>query len=250
MSDAAAPATPSVLQRVTNGGLDRLAGGPVLAPGSERPAMLVALACGAVFVAGLAGLDPLGLAVSGQALAEGRWHTLLTHMFVHGGAGHLIMNLTALLAFGPVVTTRLGRGPGGWLRFFGLYLGAGLAGAALYLALHPTGAVPMVGASGAIFGLWGAAARLHPDGDVLPLRAPEVRREVVAALKVNLILFALLFVIVRLSGGVGGLAWEAHLGGFLVGLLLAPRLVARAPAPTPDRASPPQPPLPPPHSPA
>lgn len=174
------------------------------------------------------GGPPWDWALSAQALAEGRWYALVAHMFAHAGAWHLYMNATFLLGVAPVVMERFGVRPSGWLRFAILFLVSGLLGAALYLALHPAGVVPMVGASGAICGLWGAAARFDPGGGVAALTSRRVRDQVVEFLKMNAILFAILFVLVRLSGGVGGLAWEAHLGGFLFGLLFGPRLAPRA----------------------
>lgn len=170
---------------------------------------------------------PLPWGLSGQALAEGRVHTLLTHMFVHGGAAHLMMNLGGLLALTAVVMGRFGRGAGAWLRYLGLFGLSGLSGAVVFLALNPVGVVPMVGASGAICGLWGAAARYPPDGGIAPLRSTQVRRAVIPFVQMNLVLFLILFALVRLSGGVGGLAWEAHLGGFLFGLLAGPWLAPR-----------------------
>ena len=230
MTDSPAePPRLSVLQLASSG---RLGGdvpedvGPFTAPWSELPAILLSLICGAVFVGQLMGADATVLGLSAQALTEGRWYSIVTHMFAHGGLGHLVMNVGGLLSLGAVVMTRFGSGPGAWLRFMGLFFAAGLAGAALYLALHPFGVVPMVGASGAIFGLWGAAARIGPDGGIVPLISAQVRREAISVLKVNVVLFAILWVLVRMSGGVGGLAWEAHIGGFLLGLLVMPRLIS------------------------
>lgn len=85
----------------------------------------------------------------------------------------------------------------------------------------------MVGASGAICGLWGAAARHAPDGGVAPLRSAQVRGNIVLFTQMNVVLFLILFALVRLTDGVGGLAWEAHLGGFLFGLLLGPWFAPR-----------------------
>ncbi len=162
--------------------------------------------------------------LSAQALAEGRWYALVSHMFAHAGPLHLLMNSSFLLGVTPVVMMRFGVGPSGWLRFAILFLVSGLLGAALFLYLHPAGVVPMVGASGAICGVWGVAARTGPDGGRLPFLSARVWREVWAFTQMNIILFGILFVLVRMSGGVGGLAWEAHLGGFLFGLLLGPWL--------------------------
>lgn len=165
--------------------------------------------------------------LSAQALADGRWYAPVSHMFAHAGLAHLFMNSSFLLGVTPVVMMRFGVGPSGWLRFALLFLVSGLLGAALYLALHLTSAVPMVGASGAICGLWGAASRIGPEGEIVPIRSNQVWVQVKAFAKMNLVLFGILFILVRVSGGEGGLAWEAHLGGFLFGLFAIPRFKPR-----------------------
>ena len=232
MTTAPEPDRPSALTRATDGVGDRGAFdvrtwrdeyGPRGEAGLGPAGVLVAAFVWQMFNGG-----PLPWSLSGQALAEGRVHSLATHMFVHGGVAHLMMNLGGVMTLTAVVMGRFGRGAGAWLRYLGLFGLSGLSGAALYLALHPAGVVPMVGASGAICGLWGAAARYAPDGGVAPLRSEQVRRHVVPFVQMNLVLFLILFALVRLFGGVGGLAWEAHLGGFLFGLLAGPRFARGA----------------------
>jgi membrane associated rhomboid family serine protease len=170
---------------------------------------------------------PWDWSLSAAALTEGRWYALISHMFVHAGLWHLVLNSTFLLGVTPVVMARFGVGPSGWLRYAVLFLVSGLLGAGLYLALHLNSAVPMVGASGAICGVWGAAARIGPERQIVPIRSAQVWAQVKAFAKMNLILFGLLFVLVLMTGGEGGLAWEAHLGGFLFGLFAAPWLAPR-----------------------
>ncbi|MCR5875202.1 rhomboid family intramembrane serine protease [Phenylobacterium sp. J426] len=151
-------------------------------------------------------------------------------MVSHAGVGHLVLNVLALAALSPRLVRGLGTDRSGWLRYAAALVPSGLCGAALYLLLHPTGAVPMVGASGAIFGVWGAAARLPPDGgDVLPIRSRQVVLEVRSAVLANLILLVPVTLLDLAFDMTGGLAWEAHLGGFLFGLLAAPHLVRRTP---------------------
>jgi membrane associated rhomboid family serine protease len=159
--------------------------------------------------------------VSAAALAEGRWWTLVTCMFIHAGFAHLFMNLSAL-SIGAPVYRRLGRGLNGTVLFFVLYLLCGLAGGLAYAALNPNGTTPAVGASGAIFGLWGALARIDPaHGGISPLFSKAVGQHLWEAIKQNLVLIAILFVFGLLArGGAMKLAWEAHAGGFLTGLLL------------------------------
>ena len=94
------------------------------------------------------GLAMIGWALSASTLGEGRYETLLLHMLAHGGPMHILMNSAALLSLGPLLIARLGPPPAGWLRFGAVFVLSGLAGAALYLAIHPAGQVPMLGASG------------------------------------------------------------------------------------------------------
>jgi len=167
-------------------------------------------------------------ALSGQALAEGRWWTLLTSMFLHGGLSHLLMNLSALLPFGLIVGRRMGGDLRGQLALLALYFGAGLSGDLVYLLLAGRDAGPVVGASGAIFGLWGAVVRLPRDRGVWPLVSPQVARALPGPIIANLIVTLAFGAVSGLGGeGAGGIAWQAHLGGFLFGLLAVGVLMPR-----------------------
>jgi membrane associated rhomboid family serine protease len=178
------------------------------------------------FTGGVDGMSRWGLSAS--ALSEGRFETVFLHMFAHGGPMHLAMNTTALVGIGATLTSRLGRFPLNWLRFLVLFFLSGLAGGALFLALHPMGTVPMVGASGALYGLIGLMIRTPAGGTVLAVKSREIRRVGWDPVKQNAFLFALLALIAWTSGTAGGLAWEAHLGGFLFGLCIGPKLLPRA----------------------
>lgn len=158
--------------------------------------------------------------------------SFLTHALVHGDALHLTINCAWLLAFGSAVARRVGA-----IRFLGLFAGSAVAGALLYLAMNgdaKTLAI-MVGASGAISGLVGGAFRFlfsamaadDPDGigaaatwvPAMPLAAMVRDRQsciAVAAWMVINLVFALTG---PLFGWASAIAWEAHLGGFLFGLL-------------------------------
>ncbi|MDO7842780.1 rhomboid family intramembrane serine protease [Sphingomonas immobilis] len=167
--------------------------------------------------------------VSGQALAEGRWWTLLIHMFAHGGILHIAMNMAVLIGLSPILVLRLGRAPTSWVRYFGLFFVSGLAGAAVYLAINPHGAVPMLGASGAIYGLVGALLRVSPDGPgLMPLWSREMALAVRRFVTDNLLLIVIFTVPAFLSGSGGGLAWEAHVGGFAFGLIAGPLFFPRS----------------------
>lgn len=149
----------------------------------------------------------------------GLWHSLATSMVTHAGLWHLLMNLGALLSLSPLVVARLGRSVIGVSQYVGLLVGAGLAACLAYLALNLQRPVPVVGASGAICGLAGFTARVSVEGKLGPLGSRTVGRQVLAFAKVNAFLFVLIYVT---TFGRGSLAWEAHLGGFLFGLLTAP----------------------------
>lgn len=159
------------------------------------------------------------------------WTSFVTHIVVHGGYMHLAINCAWLLAFGGAVAARVGN-----LRFLALTLVAGIAGALLFLAFNWGRAVPMVGASGAISGLMGGAFRFffsglnhqgegHPPehpADVPRMSLVELMRDRRAATAI--IAWVGLNAVAGFAGpaitGGAGIAWEAHLGGFLAGLLL------------------------------
>ena len=160
---------------------------------------------------------------------EGLWWTALSHMFLHAGWLHIAMNSAALIALGPAIAQRVGRDWRGGLLFFGFYLVCGLAGAGAFLLLGPE-QVPVIGASGAIFGLWGAVARLTGPGqaELAPIFSKSVMRQIGSAIFSNLLVVGLGAAYGVAAGiGIVGIAWQAHLGGFVAGLLLMPLLPVR-----------------------
>lgn len=198
------------------------------------PGALLIPALIAVFAAQVFWLPDMGLdhALSAQALRQGRWETLVTHMFLHGGLIHLFFNASALSALQTPVCDALGRTARGLLWFFVLYLLAGLAGAGAFLALNPDGATPVVGASGAICGLWGAASRVATaQGRLTGLFSRQSLLNLRNFTLMNLLLVGI-FLLPQLLAGGGEMrsyiAWEAHAGGYLVGLLLVPWFQRRA----------------------
>jgi membrane associated rhomboid family serine protease len=208
---------------------------PELPRHMQVPSVILGAACMAGAIGNLTAGGPkegFPWGLSAAALSEGRYEAIFLHMFVHGGVMHFAMNMSVLAAIGATLTSRLGRPPLSWLRFLLLFVMSGLAGAALYLALHPAGTVPMVGASGGIYGLIGLLIRTSADnGTVLAIKSRQIRRIGWDLVKQNAFLFVLLALMSWSSGSAGGLAWEAHLGGFLVGLFVGPRLLPRtAPA--------------------
>ena len=161
-------------------------------------------------------------AVSIGALADGRWYTPLTYVFVHAGVFHLGMNLMALLALGVPVANRFPPTARGLAAFFAFFLVTGVLAGLGFVALHPYGAAGAVGASGAICGLWGGATRLvDPYQPLSPVWSPTVWLNVKSLVKQNLLLIAILFVFSLMSSGQAVMiAWQAHLAGFVAGLLL------------------------------
>lgn len=156
------------------------------------------------------------LALSGENLAQGRWWTLLSHIFLHGNLVHLLMNGGAALAFGPAVARHFGPGVRSAGAFLLYFLVCGVAGGLGFVALHPGGSELVVGASGAISGLWGGAARLLGRWRGLwGLWQGPVRGQIAAVVVLNLLIGMTGFA----AGGLH-IAWEAHIAGFVAGLLL------------------------------
>lgn len=157
----------------------------------------------------------------------------VTSMFLHGNLAHLIGNMIYLAVFGPNVEDRLGRG-----RFVAFYLVGGVAATVAFAAARPATLLPLVGASGAIAAILGAYLLVFPRARVftlvpfplylLAVFLPRVRIRVwllfvaVVSLPAWLLLagwFAAQFVAVR-SPVTGNVAYEAHVAGFLAGIVL------------------------------
>jgi len=140
----------------------------------------------------------------------------LTANFLHGGWLHIIGNMWFLWLFGNNVEDSMGRG-----RFIVFYLLCGLAAAAAQVMSQPESAVPMVGASGAISGVMGAYIVLYPRVRVYTL-VPLFIIFTTIALPAWVILgyWMLLQVAGGLSGQEGGVAFWAHIGGFIAGVVL------------------------------
>ncbi|RME09055.1 MAG: rhomboid family intramembrane serine protease [Ardenticatenia bacterium] len=153
-----------------------------------------------------------------------RWLPVFTSMFLHGGTFHLFSNMLALWIFGDNVEDRMGH-----LRYLIFYLLCGVAAALAHVYLNPTSPIPTVGASGAISGVLAAYFVMFPTASVYTLIPlfffwiEVVRIPAVIYLGIWFLsqlfngLFALSVNTLQASGGV---AWWAHVGGFVAGLVL------------------------------
>jgi membrane associated rhomboid family serine protease len=157
-----------------------------------------------------------------------RWIPLFTSMFLHGGWAHLLGNMVYLWIFGDNVEDRLGH-----LRYFGFYVLTGVAAALAHAWVYPESTTPTVGASGAISGVLGGYFVLFPRARVLAL-VPLVFFWV-EIIELPAVLYLGFWFLMQFVSGtlallvpadVGGVAWWAHVGGFVGGMALA-RLVRR-----------------------
>lgn len=168
------------------------------------------------------GMVPASI-IQGHIPGTGGYPTVLTSIFLHGGWMHLIGNMLYLWIFGNNIEDSMGH-----LRFIIFYLIAGLAAAVTHLAFNPASTVPTIGASGAVSGVLGAYLILFPH----------------ARIKTLIFLFGPFFRIVYLPAWLllifwiglqllsqalepvdpmaGGVAYAAHIGGFVAGLALIP----------------------------
>ncbi|MGW4172990.1 rhomboid family intramembrane serine protease [Streptomyces chartreusis] len=190
-----------------------IAGGTVVADPRLVTKILIGI-CLAVFLVQLSVGDRFtdSFTLLGQAyvpvlgevggVAEGQWYRMLTSMFLHGGYVHILFNVLSLWWIGGPLEAALGRA-----RYITLYFVSGLAGSALtYLVAAAN--QPSLGASGAIFGLFGATA-------VLMRRLQYDMRPIIALLVINLIF----------TFGWGNIAWQAHIGGLVAGVVIGYAMV-------------------------
>jgi membrane associated rhomboid family serine protease len=164
---------------------------------------------------------PLGDGAVCVITAGPSWHTPLTSMFLHGGWLHIGLNMWFLWIFGNNVEDSMGH-----LRFAVFYVLCGLAAAALQVASSPASGVPMVGASGAIGGVMGAYIVLYPRVHVHLLVWLGFYVTTVAVPAVLMLGYWLLLQLLGGFGSLGaeggGVAFWAHVGGFVAGALLIP----------------------------
>jgi len=163
-----------------------------------------------------------GLVTSGQSVVLPFYLTFFTAMFVHGGLLHIASNMIYLVVFGDNVEDLMGP-----VLYVFFYLLCGLAASVAQIAADPTSMIPNVGASGAIAGVLAGYLLLLPTGTVRILFfLPPFSR----IARIPALFFITLWFILQIFGGAmslgsssesGGVAYWAHVGGFLAGLALA-----------------------------
>jgi membrane associated rhomboid family serine protease len=158
--------------------------------------------------------------------------TLVTSTFLHADVLHIGGNMLYLFIFGPAVEERLGHA-----RFLAFYLVAGIVAGLATVAMAPTSSVAVIGASGAIAGVLGAYLALFPAARITTILPVFI---FIQFIQVPAILYLLFWFAVQLyagltSGGagplIGGVAWWAHVGGFLFGVGVGPILARPIAAP-------------------
>jgi len=146
--------------------------------------------------------------------------TVFTSMFMHGGVLHLATNMLYLWIFGNNIEDKLGH-----MRFIIFYLLCGIAAAFAHAITDPASRIPMIGASGAVSGVLGAYLILFPHARVHTLVFLGFFIQVVRLPAIFIIGFWIFIqfingILSKGFSGQGGVAWFAHIGGFVVGLIL------------------------------
>jgi membrane associated rhomboid family serine protease len=148
------------------------------------------------------------------------WITIFTSMFLHGGWFHIINNMWVLFIFGDNVEARMGG-----IRYLIFYLLCGVAAGLLQTYVLPSSQVPMIGASGAVAGVLGAYLILFPHSRIASL-VPILF--IFTIIEIPAVIFLLFWFVSQLysglfaiqGGGGSGIAWWAHIGGFLFGIIM------------------------------
>ncbi|AGW14625.1 rhomboid family intramembrane serine protease [Megalodesulfovibrio gigas] len=147
---------------------------------------------------------------------------LFSYMFLHAGWGHFLLNMLFLWIFGDNIEDVMGP----W-RFLLFYVSCGLAALLLHAYFHPDSTTPILGASGAIAGVMGSYFLLYPHSRVLTLIPIII---IPYFVEIPALVFLGLWFLIQLISGLstlgsaegGGIAWWAHAGGFLAGMVLLP----------------------------
>ena len=164
-------------------------------------------------------------AVAGHFSGFQQAFAFISFMFLHGGFWHLIGNLWFLHIFGDNVEDRLGH-----LRYIVFYLSCGIASGIAHLLLNRYSTIPTIGASGAIAGIMGAYFITYPKAKILTLIPIFF---IPYFIEISAFYFLGIWLLIQLlnaagifGGATGGIAWWAHVGGFIFGMLILKALAA------------------------
>ena len=156
-----------------------------------------------------------------KALLQNRLEVgmLLSYMFLHGSLYHLISNMWALWLFGDNVEDRMGP-----LRFLGFYLVSGLISGLAHIYFNPASPVPTVGASGAIAGVMGAYLLMYPTAKIVTFIPIFF---IPWFINVPALIYLVFWFVIQInsalagqeSAATAGVAWWAHIGGFVFGMI-------------------------------
>jgi membrane associated rhomboid family serine protease len=176
-------------------------------------------------------------AINGHTL-QPAWLTIFTAMFLHGGLLHLGGNMVYLIIFGNNIEDALGRA-----KYLAFYLLSGVAAAALQIVVTPNSTVPMLGASGAIAGVLGGYFLLYPKAKVNTLIFLGI---FITTVRIPAFLLLGFWIVSQFFSHYteslktvpgqeeGGVAYLAHIGGFLAGMLLIKLMGGKASPPPPE----------------
>jgi membrane associated rhomboid family serine protease len=167
------------------------------------------------------GMVPASL-VHSSVPGTGGYETVFTSMFLHGNWPHLLGNMLYLWIFGNNVEDSMGH-----VRFTIFYLVAGLAAALAHIVVNPASMVPTIGASGAVSGVLGAYLFLFPRARIQTLLVLGFFLRMVYLPAWLLLAFLIILQVVSqtlepIDPAAGGVAYAAHIGGFIAGLALIP----------------------------
>ncbi len=168
----------------------------------------IILACALIFLLGRDDMI-LSMCLDAPDIRKMELWRLVTYMFLHANIGHIFFNMWGLYIFGKGVAIILGR-----KRFLSLYFISGIFGGLVWVAANWKSPYPVIGASGAVFGVMLAMAMLDPNQEYLILFLP-----VPIKCKTLIVVYALLEIISEYSGAKGNVAHLAHLGGFVGGYI-------------------------------
>jgi len=142
------------------------------------------------------------------------YQSLISSMFMHGSLMHILGNMLFLWIFGNNIEDHLGK-----IRFILFYLLSGIIASLIHTLFHPSSLVPVIGASGAVSGVMGAYLVLYPRARIRTLVFLFI---IITTVDIPASVFLIIWFVFQFfnAGGGEGIAWLAHVGGFLAGIVL------------------------------